>query len=230
MKDSPPIPRSLTPSRYHAQSRHAFERYAPGPATLDWEQQPSPYRVYQGAAVVPLARGEPLPDLPFGDLMQREALAPAPLGLPSLGTLLRLALGISAWKRLGEARWAVRCNPSSGNLHPVECYGVQSGFPGLAAGLYHYECESHALEQRCAYDAGLAAALAEVLPPGGLLLGLSLVPWREEWKYGLRAWRYCQLDLGHAIAAFGLCRRLPGLAPEPCARLGSCGPCPASRT
>src|SRR5208283_4936283 len=40
-----------------------------------------------------------------------------------------------------------------------------------------------------------------VLPQGGFLLGLSSIPWRESWKYGERAFRYCQLDAGHAIAA-----------------------------
>ncbi|MEO5334032.1 MAG: hypothetical protein H7839_18630, partial [Magnetococcus sp. YQC-5] len=31
--------------------------------------------------------------------------------------------------------------------------------------------------------------------------GLSSIHWRESWKYGLRAFRYCHLNLGHAIAA-----------------------------
>src|SRR5206468_8513216 len=32
------------------------------------------------------------------------------------------------------------------------------------------------------------------------LVGLSSVHWREAWKYGERAFRYCQHDAGHAIA------------------------------
>jgi nitroreductase len=35
----------------------------------------------------------------------------------------------------------------------------------------------------------------------GILVGLSSIYWREAWKYGMRAWRYCQQDCGHAIAA-----------------------------
>ena len=34
-----------------------------------------------------------------------------------------------------------------------------------------------------------------------LKIGLSAVMWREAWKYGERAFRYCQLDTGHAIGA-----------------------------
>jgi nitroreductase len=33
------------------------------------------------------------------------------------------------------------------------------------------------------------------------VIGLSSIHWREAWKYGERAYRYCQLDVGHAIAA-----------------------------
>ncbi|MEJ2436191.1 MAG: nitroreductase, partial [Pseudolabrys sp.] len=32
-------------------------------------------------------------------------------------------------------------------------------------------------------------------------IGLTSIHWREAWKYGERAYRYCQHDLGHAIGA-----------------------------
>ena len=32
-------------------------------------------------------------------------------------------------------------------------------------------------------------------------MGLSSIYWREAWKYGERAFRYCQHDVGHAIGA-----------------------------
>jgi nitroreductase len=32
-------------------------------------------------------------------------------------------------------------------------------------------------------------------------VGLSSITWREAWKYGERAFRYCQHDVGHALAA-----------------------------
>jgi len=36
------------------------------------------------------------------------------------------------------------------------------------------------------------------------LIGITSVHWREAWKYGERAYRYCQHDVGHAIAALSL--------------------------
>ena len=43
--------------------------------------------------------------------------------------------------------------------------------------------------------------LTNMLPDGSFLLGLSSILWREAWKYGERAFRYCQHDIGHALAA-----------------------------
>ncbi len=36
------------------------------------------------------------------------------------------------------------------------------------------------------------------------LVALSNIHWRESWKYGERAYRYCQHDVGHAIGALSL--------------------------
>jgi nitroreductase len=44
----------------------------------------------------------------------------------------------------------------------------------------------------------------------GLWLGFSSIHWREAWKYGERAFRYCQLDLGHVLAAVSYAAALLG--------------------
>ena len=189
---------------YHELSKHAFGRYAPGPASLDWDAQPDPFRRFDGCPRVPLPLAAGRVDIPFSALHDPTSLPVQPMCADTLGAFLELSLAISAWKSLGPARWAVRCNPSSGNLHPVEAYLVLPQTDLGPAGLYHYEAQAHSLERRCTFDAVLARRLTERLPAGCLLLGLSLIPWREAWKYGVRAWRYCQLDLGHAIGALSL--------------------------
>jgi nitroreductase len=45
------------------------------------------------------------------------------------------------------------------------------------------------------------ADLTATLSPDCFLVGMSSVHWREAWKYGERAFRYCQHDVGHAIAS-----------------------------
>jgi SagB-type dehydrogenase family enzyme len=107
--------------------------------------------------------------------------------------MLQLSLAITAWKRSGRQQWAVRANPSSGNLHPVEGYVIATGFPKLGDGLYHYNPLDHSLELRAEF-------LVQASRPS-LLVGLSTLHWRETWKYGSRAFRYCALDTGHAAGA-----------------------------
>lgn len=179
---------------YHHRTKHASRRYARGPSYLDWDTQPDPFRAFAGARrfALPLRLDSPTPAL--GEL---EKTPPAPLDLDGLGLFLELALGLSAWKEAGEARWALRNNPSSGNLHPTEGWVILPAVPGLGEGpaLYHYAPFHHGLEER----RRLAALPADV-PDGAFLFALSSIPWRESWKYGERAFRYCQHDVGHALA------------------------------
>lgn len=184
---------------YHQRTKHRFERYAPGPDTLDWDDQPAAFRRFDGAPEVVLPTlahaSEDIRtnlDRPFHQLHQAPALA---ADVSTLAALLQLSLAVNAWKTYGPNRWSVRVNPSSGNLHPIEAYVLVQNWPGLADGLYHYRPDDHVLELR----AKLPQTTTEDTPR--LSLALSSVMWREAWKYGERAFRYCQLDTGHAVAA-----------------------------
>ena len=162
---------------YHARTKHRFEAYAEGPGQLDWDAQPAAFRHYPGAPVLELPLSGDRFERCYGQLEKKPKNEIAP-DLASLGALLELSFGLSAWKSWGPSRWALRCNPSSGNLHPVEAYVLSAGLPGVGAGLQHYEPEQHALEGR--------ALMAPVAGETWLAIGLSSVMWREAWKYGER--------------------------------------------
>ena len=188
---------------YHRRTKHLPERYAPGPSGLDWANQPDPFRRYTGARLValPLARTDPEPS--YSDLTHPGDVPAQPLTRESLGLFLELSLGLSAWKAYQGTRWALRVNPSSGNLHPTEGYVALPSLDGVSAhpGIYHFAPHEHALEERCALPAEVHEGLTRCLPEGGFLVGLTSVHWREAWKYGARAYRYCQHDAGHALGA-----------------------------
>lgn len=190
---------------YHELSKHRPDRFAPGPGQLDWATQPAPFRRYSGARVLELWH-RPLEETPAYDAVFAAPLgAPAPLNRASLSQLLYDSLAISAWKEAGASRWALRVNPSSGNLHPTEAYLLlPAGAVEEGALLVHYTPDVHGLEIRGELPAPLAERLSAALPAGGCLLGLASIPWREAWKYGERAYRYCQHDLGHALVALAI--------------------------
>jgi nitroreductase len=65
--------------------------------------------------------------------------------------------------------------------------------------VYHYAPREHGLEHRAELDPSVWAVLTAAFPQGSFLVGLSSIYWREAWKYGERAFRYCQHDVGHAL-------------------------------
>lgn len=179
---------------YHNRTKHNFDQYAAGPETIDWDSQPDSFRVFEGVKTISLPLQEEDQAVSYASLFRKNQQPVNPWSIDSVSQLLQFSLGLAAWKQFGTSRWSLRCNPSSGNLHPTECYIIAIGIPEIDDGLYHYRVDNHSLELRCSYSTRTASS-----PYLGL--ALSSVPWREAWKYGERAFRYCQLDAGHAVAA-----------------------------
>jgi SagB-type dehydrogenase family enzyme len=215
---------------YHARTRHRLpDRYAASLGYLDWASQPDPFLHYEGTARVPLAQVEPTAQ-PALDALDRAPGPPAPLTAERIGQLLYDALAISAWKQAGGSRWALRANPSSGNLHPTEAYLLLPAVDGIAGepALHHYSPLYHALELRRRLDPAAFGDWRDAAGPGTFFIALSSIPWREAWKYGERAFRYCQHDVGHALAALAYAaaalgwtvRAVPAAEPDLAALLG----------
>jgi SagB-type dehydrogenase family enzyme len=192
--------------RYHIQTKHHFNRYARALGYLDWANQPDPFRRFEGASLVslPLLKPDEEPVSPVYDaIYQAEAIACQSVTVQTLSRFFEFALALSAWKKAGESEWPLRSNPSSGNLHPTEGYVVLPQIEGLdlTPGLYHYAPKEHGLEWRAEFLAEQVGRLLDPFPLGAFLLGLTSVHWREAWKYGERAFRYCNHDVGHAIGS-----------------------------
>ncbi|WP_018291210.1 SagB/ThcOx family dehydrogenase [Verrucomicrobium sp. 3C] len=196
---------------YHTSSKHSFSGYADSPGFLDWENQPDPFRRFEGSP-------ETLLDLPSDeagpcyDLLLDRPPEPAPLSLRSLSRFLYESLALSAWKQAAHSSpWSLRVNPSSGNLHPTEGYLLLPPLSGNeSAGVFHYSPLRHSLEARRFLGADQWEEIVASLPPGTFFVGLSSIYWREAWKYGERAFRYCHHDLGHALATLALSARIRG--------------------
>jgi SagB-type dehydrogenase family enzyme len=192
--------------RYHIQTKHHFNRYARSLGYLDWANQPDPFRRFEGARLIPLPLLKPdeEPQSPaYESIYERGTVPCQSVNLRTLSRFFEFALALSAWKKAGESEWALRSNPSSGNLHPTEGYVVLPIIEGLdlAPGLYHYAPKEHGLEFRAEFPSDPIARLLAPFPSDAFLFGLTSVHWREAWKYGERAFRYCNHDVGHVIGS-----------------------------
>jgi nitroreductase len=179
---------------YHAATKHTPDSVRRAARPLDWDNMPDPFRHYEGTPILDLPADPAPPQATAIDVL-RGAPCPRVTEDPVewLSQLLFHAASISAAKKtLSGYRYALRVNPSSGNLHPTEFH--------LASpqGQFHYRVSSHALEQRaiCVY--------------GPLCFLLTTIAWLEALKYGNRAYRYCLLDAGHAWQALALAARAIG--------------------
>ncbi len=191
---------------YHVRTKHHFNRYARSLGYLDWANQPNPFRRFDGTQLVrlPLLKADEEPRSPSYDAIYQPGSVPVqPLTNRTVSRFFELALGLSAWKKAGESEWALRNNPSSGNLHPTEGYVLLPSAEGLdlKPGLYHYAPREHGVELRADCSPAAISRLLAPFPSGAFLFGLTSVHWREAWKYGERAFRYCNHDVGHAIGS-----------------------------
>lgn len=177
---------------FHNQTKHHPNKLAKSPGYLDWENQPSYYKEYL-VPKIPLNYYNI--NLSYEKLYTKNT--PKDINLDTIGTFLKNSCSINAIKRLYNAQWEVRVNPSSGNLHPEEIYII------FENKITHFNVKEFALEI-------LGESKKEIIKNGFIII-LGNIPLREAWKYGERALRYTLLDSGHLIASISFSANILGL-------------------
>src|SRR5579871_1661093 len=193
----------MTWSEYHGFTKHSVESLSRAPHGLDWTNMPDPFRQYEGVPVLDLPADPPIPETPALEVLHGICGSTAARDGPTfLSQLLFYSVAISASKRVPSTgyRYALRVNPSSGNLHPTEFHFLTRGLKEWRDGLYHYRPSAHVAELRALGDVGLKCAGSSA----AIVFVLTSIAWREAWKYGDRAYRYCLHDMGHAWQALAL--------------------------
>jgi SagB-type dehydrogenase family enzyme len=178
-------------AEYHEATKHSHASLQSNVHFLDWANMPDPFRHYEGAPLLDFAGDPAMPGIPALDvLFGNRGTAESE---EFLSRLLFYSASISAAKQAPSGdRYALRVNPSSGNLHPTEFHFA------CPDGVYHYRPSSHACDRRGAGDYG------------PLRFVLTTIAWREAWKYQSRAYRYCLHDAGHAAESLALAARAIG--------------------
>ncbi|PPD97256.1 hypothetical protein GOBAR_DD05704 [Gossypium barbadense] len=204
------IPIASFSSSSPSASSHGFANYARGPRGLDWANQPNPFRRYISAPLLPLLHfptDRPIvavtDDAPLYSSLFHSLPPPKPISHSTISQLFFDSLALSAWKTTGFSTWSLRVNPSSGNLHPTEAYLIAPPIQSISDSPFvaHYAPKEHSLELRATIPSGF---FPNFFPDNSFLIGISSIFWREAWKYGERAFRYCNHDVGHAIGAIAM--------------------------
>jgi SagB-type dehydrogenase family enzyme len=194
---------------YHESTKHTPQLLSRIQYSLDWANMPDPFRHYEGVPVFDLPADPPTPDVPVLELLQGAyGTTQVSDGPTFLSQLLFHSAAISASKMAPSngQRYALRVNPSSGNLHPTEFHFLTHRLKQWPDGQYHYRPSSHMAEQRAIGDLELMVA-SEFAP---IVFVLTSIAWREAWKYRNRAYRYCLHDMGHAWQSLALAARALG--------------------
>jgi SagB-type dehydrogenase family enzyme len=199
----------MTWREYHEETKHSIETLKRTSHVLDWANMPDPFRNYEGVPVLDLPADPPSPERAALDVLQGSSgTTVVEDGAAVLSQLLFYSAAISATKRVPATgyKYALRVNPSSGNLHPTEFHFLTRGLKDWPDGWYHYDPSRHMAEQRGLgnFDMKLAS------DPAPIVFVLTSIVWREAWKYGERAYRYCLHDIGHAWQALALSARAIG--------------------
>ena len=199
----------MTWREYHELTKHSVESLRRTQHYLDWANMPNPFRHYEGVPILDFPADPPAPQISALEVLEgKTGNTSARDGAGFLSQLMFYSASISASKRVPSTgdTYALRVNPSSGNLHPTEFHFCTHGLVDWSDGLYHYRPSSHMAEQRAIGDFGWK--LIDTSAP--LVFVLTSIAWREAWKYRDRAYRYCLHDIGHAWQALTLAARSIG--------------------
>ncbi|MDP6924611.1 MAG: hypothetical protein R2568_04290 [Candidatus Scalindua sp.] len=120
---------------YHERTKHLPNRPTNSAGYLDWATEPNPFRSYEGTSSIQLPFSNTASNANYFDLFVRKKSKFKSFSLANIARLLELSMGLSAWKSYSGTSWALRMNPSSGNLHPTEAHLVlppihESNSPG----------------------------------------------------------------------------------------------------
>ena len=134
------IPEILT---YHEATQHSPQSLRSSHLTLDWENQPLPFKIYPELERIPLPR-----DLRESAIPALTAIASASArngsgdarspDLPTLARVLQLSAGITKRKRHPGGEIYLRAYANTGALHHVDLYLVTGDLGALPAGAYHF--------------------------------------------------------------------------------------------
>ena len=208
---------------YHEATKHSPQSVRTSRYSLDWENQPLPFKIYPDLAPIPLPRDFPESAIPAltalaSSYAKDGSGATRSPDLPGLARVLQLSAGITKRKRHPGGETYLRAYANTGALHHVDLYLVTGDLGALPAGAYHFGPHDFTLKRLREGDwrgvlveaAGGDPALAQA----PVVVVSASTYWRNSWKYQARTWRHCFWDAGTLHANLLAVASTDALAPR----------------
>ena len=204
---------------YHDGTKHSLSSMYNDPHSLDFSNQPLPFKVYSDLEPIPLPRDFPESGVSALDAISSKGVESDGECVPDLKTLASIlfySAGITKKRAFPGGEMLFRAAACTGALYHIELYLVCGDLPDLKAGVYHFGVHDFALRRLREGDyrslvvratggePATAGAPAVVVCTGTF--------WRNAWKYRDRTYRHCFWDSGTLVAntlAISAAHRVP---------------------
>jgi len=196
-----------TAYHYHEQTKHSYQSVRSDAHSLDFSNQPIPFKTYPGLKPIPLPHQWEETETSALSAVSAVTSPTKEEKIPDLSDLARLlyfSAGITKQKTYPGGTLVFRAASCTGALYEVELYVVCGDLPDLPAGLYHFSPKDFALYRmrKGDYRAVVAQASGEepnVVAAPALILSTGTY-WRNAWKYRARTYRHFGWDNGTIVA------------------------------
>jgi SagB-type dehydrogenase family enzyme len=191
---------------YHNATKHSYASIRTNAHSLDFANQPLPFKIYATIDPLPLRRdvrqtGVAALSAIAGSVPAQTEAAP---DLEAVAQLLYLSAGITRHKKYPGGEIYFRAAACTGALYEVELYLVCGDLAGLPAGVYHFAPAEFALRQLRAgdYRSVLIEATGgeSAITHAPLTIVCTCTYWRNAWKYQARTYRHFGWDNGTLLA------------------------------
>lgn len=194
--------------RYHNATKHSYASIRTNPHFLDWEIQPSPYKVYSDVKSISLPRNFPALKMPMIEAISTVVEGCRVESIPSLADLANIlfhSAGVIKKRTFpGGVKIDFRAAACAGALYPIEIYVVCKDLPDLEGGVYHFSPSDFTLKELRKGDwRGVflnASGDEKSIEEAPVILVYTVITWRSSWKYQSRSYRYHFWDAGTIIA------------------------------
>jgi SagB-type dehydrogenase family enzyme len=192
--------------KYHDATKHSYASIRSNPHFLDWENQPSPFKIYAALEPIPLPREVRQTGVAaLSAIAERiPAQTSAVPDLEALAQILYLTAGITRQRTFGRGEIYFRAAACTGALYEVELYVVCGDLRRLEAGVYHFSPAEFALRRLRAGDyrgvLGDATSGEPAILHAPVTIACTCTYWRNAWKYQARTYRHFGWDNGTLLA------------------------------